>query len=226
MAGGGLKAASMGWLAGTDYEDALHFDLARIHQEFMMRIPFWEMEPSDQLVTRGYAMSDPGEEYVVYLPNGGSVGVNVQDAIEPLNVEWLDTETGQTLHAPPVDAQGWTDFTAPNSGSWVLYLHEDPVAGTPDDSETPGGPLVLHPSSPNPARFETAISFVIPSRGPIDLFVYDVSGRRVSKIYRNSVLEAGHHRVAFDTRRLRPGSYFYRLDAAGESTTQKFFVVR
>jgi hypothetical protein len=226
LAGGGLKSASMGWLAGTHYEDALHFDLAQIHQEFMMRVPFWEMEPSDHLVSRGYAMADPGEQYVVYLPDGGSVSVNLQGTSEPLQVEWLATETGEVIYAPAVEGGEWTEFDAPDSDAWVLYLHGNPVAGVGTESLGEGISLALHPSSPNPAHGRTMISFVLPQAGRVNLTVFDLLGRRISRIYQRNPLDAGAHQVEVDVSRFSPGSYFYRLDASGESIARKLFVVR
>lgn len=226
LAGGGLKAASMGWLAGTEYPEAEHFELARIHQEFMERIPFWTMDPSDELVTNGYAMADPGEEYVVYLPHGGDVSVNVQGAVELLDVEWVATDTGEIIYKPPVNAQGWTLFSAPDSRGWVLYLHENPVASTTDGAPNMRSNIALHPCTPNPTRTETKISFFIPRPGLVDLDIYDVRGRKVAGIYQNRPLSAGPHLVEFNAARLGPGSYFYRLDAGGESIGRKFFIVR
>jgi hypothetical protein len=73
---------------------------------------------------------------------------------------------------------------------------------------------------PNPLRAGTTIEYSLAAGAPVDLAVFDVSGRRVAGLQRG-VRPAGVHRVPWNPRSLpgggpAPGVYFVRL-VAGEA---------
>lgn len=75
--------------------------------------------------------------------------------------------------------------------------------------------LALQAAAPNPFRGSTRIGYSIARRGPVDLGVFDVTGRRVATLYRG-VAEAGPHATTWDGRSAdgRPapaGIYLYVL---------------
>ncbi len=87
----------------------------------------------------------------------------------------------------------------------------------------------LSPGAPNPAVFRSIISYSLPRRGPVDLAVYDVSGRRVRSIVRGPV-EAGVHQVVWDLHDdtgglVRAGVYYYRLAVAGRTFTRRLIAL-
>ncbi len=77
-------------------------------------------------------------------------------------------------------------------------------------------------STPNPFRDETLIHFTLQQPQRIRLTVYDLLGRRIRELSRES-LPAGSHRLRWDGRddsgvRVPPGAYFYVLHLpAGQS---------
>jgi hypothetical protein len=73
---------------------------------------------------------------------------------------------------------------------------------------------------PNPFNPTTMIAFDVPERASITLKVYDLLGREVATILRNSFFEPGSHTVTFDGSRLASGVYFYSLkgEASGRGT--------
>jgi hypothetical protein len=75
----------------------------------------------------GYCLAKPGSQYLVYLPTGGSVTLNLSAVPGSLNAEWLNPATGLiTQVAAPVVANGSSSVTvpgAPFSGPSVLFLH-------------------------------------------------------------------------------------------------------
>lgn len=85
-------------------------------------------------------------------------------------------------------------------------------------------------ASPSPVRGVTNIEFALPAASDVALQVFDDTGRNVASVERAG-LAAGRHSVDWDTRdsngRMVPaGVYFYRVQGAGASATQKMTVVR
>lgn len=91
---------------------------------FLPGTPFQRMTPNNLLATTGNAwvLAEPGRHYVLYLPDGGSVTVDLLAASGTLLMEWFDPRQG--LFSPPTTVAGGklVTFTAPGSGDWVLTV--------------------------------------------------------------------------------------------------------
>jgi hypothetical protein len=78
---------------------------------------------------------------------------------------------------------------------------------------------------PNPFSAETAIRFSLPSTGHVNAMVFDMSGRVVS-ILSDEEMQAAEHTLVWDGTDstgspVAAGVYFCRLQAAGQTVTQK-----
>ncbi len=71
---------------------------------------------------------------------------------------------------------------------------------------------------PNPFTHTTTIEYALPASGRVRLSVYDVLGREVA-ILVDGVQHAGKHTSVFDGTSLPSGTWFYRLEAAGQART-------
>ena len=80
-------------------------------------------------------------------------------------------------------------------------------------------------SYPNPARRQATVEYALPEAREVTLQVYDVLGRRVATLDKGRK-DAGQHQVDLRTGRLSSGVYFGRLEAGGQTRTQKITVVR
>jgi hypothetical protein len=83
--------------------------------------------PRPDLCSTGYCLANlatEGTEYLVYLPRGGSVTVNLSAASGQLSVEWLNPSTGTTSAGGTTTGGASHSFTAPFSGDAVLYISE------------------------------------------------------------------------------------------------------
>jgi hypothetical protein len=80
--------------------------------------------PRPDLCSTGYCLATEGTEYLVYLPRGGSVTVNLSAASGQLSVEWLNPSTGTTSAGGTTTGGASHSFTAPFSGDAVLYISE------------------------------------------------------------------------------------------------------
>jgi hypothetical protein len=92
---------------------------------FMESLPFWEMEPRNELVKDGQALclARPGEAYALYLPTGGSVTVGLSPNAtyeaawwNPANGKDASFQNKQTIRG------GTQRLTAPGGGDWALRI--------------------------------------------------------------------------------------------------------
>jgi hypothetical protein len=86
-------------------------------------------KPRGDLATTNYCLANPAgpkPEYLVYLPEGGKVTVDLSGSPGKLAVEWFDPKTGKTSRAEGVAGGARRQFTAPFSGDAVLYLCSPP----------------------------------------------------------------------------------------------------
>lgn len=89
---------------------------------FMESTKWWAMNPHDELVSNGYCLAIPGEEYVVYSRSGGAVTINLSHATEDLMVEWLNPRTGQYSSRSTVAPASSVTLSPPFTGDWVLHI--------------------------------------------------------------------------------------------------------
>jgi flagellar hook assembly protein FlgD len=87
----------------------------------------------------------------------------------------------------------------------------------------------LGQNRPNPFHGRTAIDFALTRPGPVDLRVFDVSGR-VTKTLVDRDLAAGKHGIEWRGESDRgtpvaPGVYFYRLVTPGFTQTRKMLLM-
>jgi len=90
--------------------------------------------------------------------------------------------------------------------------------------------VVLHQNFPNPLFNHTRIRFELPSRLPVDLTLFDLTGRRVVVMITDT-LDEGRHEYAWDGRgssgeTVASGVYFLRLKAGSTDRVRKVVVIR
>jgi hypothetical protein len=78
--------------------------------------------PRPELASTKYCLVNPGQQYLVYLPEGGAATVDLSDAEGELAVEWFSPSSGETTVAAPISGRAGVDFAAPFPGDAVLYL--------------------------------------------------------------------------------------------------------
>ncbi len=102
--------------------------------------------PHGELCSSRYCLADPGKEYLVYLPAGSyrfgswiellphraemwvnnsirhSATVDLSEGRRPMNVEWFNPQTGETVSEGPAHPGPRVTFTAPFPGPAVLHV--------------------------------------------------------------------------------------------------------
>lgn len=100
---------------------------------FESYLPFWEMQPSDELTTdsESFCFSKPDEVYVVYLhPGKETTSLNLGDSGKSFSIKWYDPRNGGDLmegSVKSVNANGTVALGNPpqdNDKDWVVLVRQ------------------------------------------------------------------------------------------------------
>jgi len=86
------------------------------------RMDLAAMTPHNDLASTQYCLANPGQEYLVYLPDGGEVTVDLSAATGELAVEWMHPVEGTVTPGNAVTGGAKRDFRAPFGGDAVLRV--------------------------------------------------------------------------------------------------------
>jgi hypothetical protein len=92
-------------------------------RSYALRMDLAHDRPHGDLASSGYSLALPGTEYLVLLPTGGSVNVDLSAVSGTRKVEWFNAANGQTTSGSLVAGGGNVSFTAPFNGMAVLFIH-------------------------------------------------------------------------------------------------------
>jgi len=93
---------------------------------------FGGLSPHNELITSGNSLllsAIPGEEYVAYLAEGGSVSINI--ASGTYTSFWYDPRNGSFSEDKVFEGGANISFTPPGSGDWALHITNTPITPTP-----------------------------------------------------------------------------------------------
>jgi len=91
------------------------------------------------------------------------------------------------------------------NGNYRYYNLPDKIKiGIPDK-------LSLSQNYPNPFNSITKIDLALPQVSNIRLYLFDITGREISRIINNDVYQGGYYTIEFDAGNLPSGTYFYQL---------------
>jgi hypothetical protein len=137
------------------------------------------------------------------------------------SVKLLDVNTEGTRLNVDMTTTGSAQISQGNLKDLMIITAgpRDPAAGV-DDNEAAGGHFHLK-NVPNPADDMTTVRYNLPGPATVTLAVSDVNGQEIARLIDLMQQEAGEHSIAFDTSRLRAGSYFITLTTDGISGTQR-----
>jgi hypothetical protein len=115
--------------AGFDFDNptwvSLRANLGYI-LTYAERMNLEAMSPHPELASSGYSLANPSAsegEYLVYLPSGGSVTIDLTGTPGIISVEWFKPDTGETTVGNPITGGTNVTLNAPFPGDAVLYLY-------------------------------------------------------------------------------------------------------
>jgi len=82
-------------------------------------VPHGDLVDSEPI---GYCLAKPGSQYLVFIPGGGSVTLDLTAVTGTLSVEWFNPSTGVATSGGTVSG-GERTLTAPFGGAAVLFIH-------------------------------------------------------------------------------------------------------
>ncbi len=103
------------------YWDPLRDAMGRT-RTYAERMDLAHAVPHNELASTGFCLACPGKEYLVYLPQGGEVIVDLSAASGTLNTEWMNAAEGSTVRVEPTARGSRRTLKAPFPGDAVLYL--------------------------------------------------------------------------------------------------------
>lgn len=81
---------------------------------------------------------------------------------------------------------------------------------------------LLFGAEPNPAYGSVSIGFAVPEMSPVEISIYDLTGR-LAVVSAQDEYVAGYHQVQLEE--LAPGIYFCRMVSGEFTATQRFVVI-
>jgi hypothetical protein len=138
-AGGYVAAGFVGTIAHSDnfnYLDAPNRYTFQVKDEgaaaqlgllhdFFAPLPFWRLAPFTGITGNAVALAEEGKLYVVYLPYGGTIGIDLVAAKSRVNTRWFNPRTGAFQSATQIDGGRTITMAAPDASDWVLLLKTD-----------------------------------------------------------------------------------------------------
>lgn len=102
-----------------------------------------------------------------------------------------------------------------------LSLHIDPgreIANIPQK-------YVLKGNYPNPFQNQTSMKFATPKKGPVEIMIYDILGRKVRTLI-DKTLPAAHHEIPWNPSRLASGVYICVMRAGDKQFSKKITYIK
>ena len=91
-------------------------------RQYAQRMNLAKMTPSKEIASTGYCLANRGQEYLIYLPKGGAMTVDLSDATGQFIVEWFDPVKAEARRADLVRGGRRLSFQSPFQHDAVLYL--------------------------------------------------------------------------------------------------------
>ncbi len=91
-------------------------------RHYAARMDLARAVPADTLASTGYCLADAGRSYLVYLPEGFSVGLDLSGATGALQVEWMHPTEGTVTPGGTVEGGKRLTFSVPFAGTAVLFV--------------------------------------------------------------------------------------------------------
>ena len=89
---------------------------------YALRVNLMSMTPHNELASSEYCLANPPWEFLVYLPEGDEVTLDLSSASGTLAVEWMHPVEGSIVRGGTVNGGAKLNFVAPFSGAAVLYV--------------------------------------------------------------------------------------------------------
>ena len=188
----------------------------------------------DSSVTMEVPIQNSGNNMLngkVYLAGPDAALFAIADGLSTFSLEVDSSQTVAITFLPEslesYEAELYVVHDAPNrSDTLIITLvgeGKEPTDARPNP-DLPGE-LALHQNYPNPFNPSTVIAYRIPEESHVRLDVYDITGRRVSRLV-DEMQAPGDYQVIWDASERTSGIYLFRLSASGHTLTRRMTLIR
>ena len=127
------------------------------------------------------------------------------------------------------DLQIFTNDPGNSEITVPIILDVSAIVGLEEPGNTPHT-FLLKQNYPNPFNPSTAIEYHLPESGNVNIFVYDILGRRIRTLV-EGVKPSGIYTAIWDSRddfgnKVSSGTYFYKLQANDQQAVKKMLLLR
>lgn len=88
-----------------------------------------QMEPRPNLIhseQQAYLLAEPGRQYAIYFPFGGTAEIDLETNDGNYQYRWIQFDDPTWSNPNMLSHDSKAEFTAPDSGHWILVLQNDP----------------------------------------------------------------------------------------------------
>ncbi len=227
-------------------DDSISFRLdSDLGELYSFEISFGDFQPEDQgpdgrtsytykydklMVTLAISNDDPSDVMVTIKDT--DAGMNRDNYQNTLTVTM---GMGDVVGSQTIFLNGGNQWDVPEmmgddiSGTAQVYGYIGITTGTTDNELPLARELELR-NYPNPFNGRTNISFNLAGEAAVDITVYDILGRVVSRVH-SGYLPAGTHSFGWpkqsgESELIKSGIYIYRLSVNGISVTKKMMYLK
>jgi hypothetical protein len=86
------------------------------------RVNLAALKPHGELASSGYCLASPAKEYLVYVPGGGEVTVDLSAAAAEIQVEWIHPDEGKVTPGQAAKSGANQALRSPFLGGAVVHL--------------------------------------------------------------------------------------------------------
>lgn len=91
-------------------------------QTLAQKVNLAALTPRGDLASTQYCLANPGKEYLVYLPEGGTATVDLSAVKGTLAIEWLNPHTGDATRGDTIKGGTKQVLSAPFEGDGIVHL--------------------------------------------------------------------------------------------------------
>lgn len=90
-------------------------------------VKMWEVEPANELLSdreenEAYLAAAPGKCYALYFTNGGTVGLDLDDAPGTFKIRWISIRSGEWAGEHALTGGQTVTVSTPDQGMWVAAI--------------------------------------------------------------------------------------------------------
>lgn len=176
---------------------------------------------------RNYNNSDSTDVYLARSANGGNSFTNYkinETAFIPDPDVFFGDYTGISAYNNKV-LPIWMAYSDNMLSVWTALIDAS-LSGIEPVGTSSLSPVDLEQNAPNPFNETTRISFGLKKGGKVNLYLYDVSGKKIATLYENEIFHEGKYDYIFNATaaQLNQGIYYYSLSCDEYEITRKMVI--